>query len=371
MGFCTKCGQARTGDNRFCTKCGAQFEDDPADAPDTRPHPATQVAGKALSGEPASGEAVQEQEYPATQTVGQPASWDPAAEPDTAVTTPLPGRSFPPGGRVWAGGGAGYGQAAGYPGRGHAAPQYPQEHSQAPRYPDYPPGGGYSQPGPYSQPDPYQQPGGYPRPGGPGGGKRAALIAVAVAFILAAGGGAYAVVSSLRGSPGGQPTTLSSSTPAPAATTASPANTGTAPAPPATPSSSRPAGTVALTSAAAGNAASAQVLDLFNRYFDGINTHNYSEYAGTLDAGMRQKNSQATFNSGYATTRDSNETVTSISGSGSRLTAVVTFTSHQDPADSVDNNSCNTWQLTLPLVAQGSWYLITSPPSGYARYADC
>jgi hypothetical protein len=392
MGFCTKCGQARTGDIRFCTRCGTQFPAGPADAPDTVPHPAaaTLVAGKTVPGDAAQQEeypptqtvsrpgapATADQEYPETQAVSKPAFWDQGPEPDTAVTTPLPGQSFAPRGSASPPDGAGYEQAAAYPGQGQAAPQYPQEYPQAPQYPQYPPDGGYSRPGPYSQPGGY--PPAYPQPGGPGGGtgagKRAALIAVAVVFILAAGGGAYAVVSSVRGgSPGGQPTTALSSPPP---TTASPTDTSTTlvpppTTPPTTPSSTAPAGTVALTSQAAGNAASAQVVDLFNRYFDGINTHNYSEYAATLDAGMRGKNNQSTFNSGYATTNDSNETVTSITGSGARLTAVVTFTSHQDPADSVDNHSCNTWQLTLPLVAQGSGYLITSPPSGYAQYADC
>jgi hypothetical protein len=192
-------------------------------------------------------------------------------------------------------------------------------------------------------------------------------------FILAAGGGAYALVSSLRGrTPSAAPTTeLTTTPPAPPPTTAPPTDTGTTSPPPTTPSTTTSAGTVALAPGAAGNAASAQVVDLFNRYFDGINTHNYSEYAGTLDAGMRGKNDQSTFNSGYATTNDSTETITSISGSGSNLTAVITFTSSQDPANSVDNHSCNTWQLTLPLVAQGSGYLISSPPPGYAQYTDC
>ncbi len=202
---------------------------------------------------------------------------------------------------------------------------------------------------------------------------------MAALIILAAGGGAFAIVSSLRGgSPGAQPsptltTTVAptASTPAPQTSTATPVDTSTTTAPPTTPSSTQPAGTVALTQAAAGNAASAQVVDLFNRYFEGINTHNYTEYSGTLSAGMQSQNSQSSFDSGYATTTDSNETITSISGSGSNLTAVVTFTSHQNPKDSVDKSSCNNWQLSLPLVAQGSGYVIAVPPSGYAQYTDC
>ncbi len=201
---------------------------------------------------------------------------------------------------------------------------------------------------------------------------------VAALVILAAGGGAFAVVSSLRSrSPHAQPSATmtttaapTTSSPAPQTSTASPIDTSTTPAPPTT--TPTQSGTVALAQSAAGNPASAPVVDLFNRYFDGINTRNYSEYAGTLDAVYRGQNSQSTFNSGYATTTDSGETVTAINGSGSNLTAVVTFTSHQDPANSVDKqSSCNHWQLTLPLVAQGSGYAITTPAPGYARYTDC
>jgi hypothetical protein len=208
-----------------------------------------------------------------------------------------------------------------------------------------------------------------------------ALILAATLVILAAGGGAFAVVSSLRGGPpnaGPSPTLTATSAPtstsAPQTSTASPTDTGTTPAPPTTTVSTptQSTGTVALTQAAASHPASAQVVDLFNRYFDGINTRNYSEYAGTLDAGYQGQNSQASFDSGYATTTDSDETLTAISGSGGSLTAVITFTSHQDPADSVDKqSSCNHWQLTLPLVAQGSGYVITTPAPGYASYTDC
>jgi hypothetical protein len=49
----------------------------------------------------------------------------------------------------------------------------------------------------------------------------------------------------------------------------------------------------------------------------------------------------------------------------------VTFTSQQDPADSVDGSACNNWQLTLPLVQQGSGYLISVPAHGSSTWSDC
>ena len=44
------------------------------------------------------------------------------------------------------------------------------------------------------------------------------------------------------------------------------------------------------------------------------------------------------------------------------LTATVTFTSHQAPAQSVDKSACNDWTLNLYLVPQGTGYLIGSAP---------
>jgi hypothetical protein len=441
MGFCTKCGRPRSDGTRFCTGCGTEFTE-VADEPDTQPHPKAQLAGKQAPRDaapqdqayletqavarpswdaPASPGHPQTEiadspsresaaaEFPPTETVSKAAFWDQAATPPAAPATlpQLDQLSSPPGQYPQPGGYADPGGQRQQPGQ-YAPPGAYQPAGQ------YPPGGGYSQPDPYQQPGGYPQAGsyqqgGYPQQGsgyggsgyqgsayggdgyqggayqggapagGSGNGRRIVLTAVAALVILGAGGGAFAVVSSLRGgSPGTQssPTVTTSapasSTPPPQTSAGSPTDTSTTPTGPSTtPSSSQPAGTVALTQAAAGNAASAKVVDLFNRYFDGINTRNYSEYAGTLDAGMRGQNSQSSFNSGYATTTDSNETITAISGSGSSLTATVTFTSRQDPADSVDKSACNNWQLTLPLVAQGSGYLITTPPSGYATYTDC
>jgi hypothetical protein len=113
------------------------------------------------------------------------------------------------------------------------------------------------------------------------------------------------------------------------------------------------------------------VESLFTAYFQGINTRNYAEYASALDAAMQAKITQSAFDSGYATTTDSNEQIESIAPSASGLTAVVTFTSHQSPSNSPDKSACNNYTLTLPLVPQGSGYVIDVPPTGYAHWTDC
>ena len=132
---------------------------------------------------------------------------------------------------------------------------------------------------------------------------------------------------------------------------------------------------MAVASGAADNPAAAQVTALVNSYFTAINAHDYSAYADLLDQQARRQNPKSTFDSGYRTTTDSAETLTSISGTGSGgLAASLTFTSRQSPADSIDHSSCDQWSITLFLVPDGSGYLIGTPPSssGYqASYQPC
>jgi hypothetical protein len=366
MKFCTRCDQEQIGENRFCTICGTELTDpaasDVAEATQTYQIKRTPAAPPAPS-------------YEETQYAGPPmASWEqppawgqPAAPgPDSSATRTV------------------------YPGLSAAGPPPPQQPA-----PDYLVPGFHDQPGGYQQPAGYQQPGQFsppdwpgpgtsgfpaapgPGPGRSGQGRTMALVAGAIVVVVAAGAGAFALVSSLHksgstnassSSPAGNtsssviatsPPGSGSSTPAPTPTTVSPTPKPT------------PTGIVAFAAGVSGSPYAAQVENLFTRYFTGINTHSYSEYASALDAGMRANNPQSSFASGYATTTDSNETVNSITSTGSGLTAVVTFTARQSPSDSPDNSACNNYTLTLPLVPQGSGYVITTPPSGYASYSDC
>jgi hypothetical protein len=115
-----------------------------------------------------------------------------------------------------------------------------------------------------------------------------------------------------------------------------------------------------------------QVETLLSHYFHGINTHSYPEYASTLTAEQLAKQTQSQFNAGYSSTTDSGMTLTGLSDTGSGLTATVTFTSRQAPAQSVDKSACNAWTLNLYLVPQGTGYLIGTAPAGYTpTYSDC
>jgi hypothetical protein len=223
----------------------------------------------------------------------------------------------------------------------------------------------------YAEPDPDPPPPS-PRRGGSG-----VMIAAVVVLVLAAGGGAFAVVSSLTGNStgghsSGQPTSAAPTQPAssaPAATTTAPAShTATA-----SPSASKKASTVAMSPSAAASHAAARVRTLLERYFAAINAHNYAAYSSLLDAQMQQNNPQSKFASGYATTRDSGEKVTSIADTGGGgVAATVTFTSHQNPADSINNSSCTAWTITLYLQPQDGSYVIGVPPADYRSiHQDC
>jgi hypothetical protein len=201
-------------------------------------------------------------------------------------------------------------------------------------------------------------------------------MVLAVIVVLAAGGGAYALATTLGKHTNAQPTTGASTTAAssPAASSSTGGATQRASSPPASATASvTPSTTLSLVAVAPGVAAQPQVETLLSHYFHGINTHDYAEYVATLNPTQQAKQSQSEFTSGYSSTVDSGMTLTHVSGSGNGgLTATVTFTSHQSPAQSADNSACNAWTLKLYLVPQGTGYLIGPAPSGYQpAYSDC
>jgi hypothetical protein len=154
----------------------------------------------------------------------------------------------------------------------------------------------------------------------------------------------------------------------------SPTTPGPSSAPSATASAPETVGTVTVTSAAAQDQAASAVAGLVNRYFAAINAHDYQAYISLLTAQQQQGMTSTQFANGYRTTVDSNESLVGISSAANGDTvAQVTFTSHQNPAESVNGaESCTDWQISLFLVSSGGGYLIDQPASGYhASYAAC
>lgn len=246
-------------------------------------------------------------------------------------------------------------------------------------------------------------------------GLQGSLVAAAVLLVLACGGGAYAVVTSLTGHAGnrsgtdaaGQPTSPAarSSPLTPSASAAGASGTGSA-SPSPTPGtttaaagtspSSAPSGTasagagtattapadvtqapgttaVAVSPAARADSAEPAVAAWLGHYFTAINTHDYQAYISLLDSQEAADESQSEFSSGYGTTTDSAATLTSISDlSGGGEAASVSFTSHQSSEQSVNGSSCDKWTITIYLEPSGSGYALVPPPAGYhSSYESC
>jgi hypothetical protein len=364
MSFCANCGRQRSGTARFCGGCGAEYSDSPDEAagaatssapgdPGTQPADVTHLEG------PPAG-VTRLDLHP---EAGQAAHTDPpAAEPDPFANWYSPAAQD--------GGAPG---AAGYPAGGQWQPTQTVGGTQATGYAPsgFPPG---TQPPPGFPPPPAYPSGPPGAPPARGGGLKGLFIVVAVVVVLAAGGGAYALATSLGKHSSAQPPTqptVGTSTP----TGGTSPSSGTS-APASTSASATPSPTLSLVAIAPGvtaGAAQAQVETLLSHYFHGINTHSYTEYASTLTAQQQANEPQSAFDSGYSSTTDSGMMLTSLSDSGGGgLTATVTFTSHQSPAQSVDKSACNSWTLNLYLVPQGKGYLIGPAPSGYQpTYSDC
>lgn len=130
---------------------------------------------------------------------------------------------------------------------------------------------------------------------------------------------------------------------------------------------------MSVASSAEGDPDLQAVTALLQRYFTAINQHDYAAYASLLAPSLARRNPASVFASGYASTTDTDATLTAISvTSSSGLAATVTFTSYQQPADSPDNSACDDWDITLYLVPDGTSYLIQTPPSAYrAAYSQC
>ena len=154
----------------------------------------------------------------------------------------------------------------------------------------------------------------------------------------------------------------------------SPSPSDTSPSPSDTSSSASAGSTVTVAAGVSQDANASSIAGFLGQYFTAINARDYQSYFSLLSPQLQQGTSQAQFDSGYRSTVDSNETLVSIStASDGDLAAEVTFTSHQDPADSPDQSeSCTNWDISLFLAQSNSGYVIDPAPAGYqASYQPC
>jgi hypothetical protein len=127
---------------------------------------------------------------------------------------------------------------------------------------------------------------------------------------------------------------------------------------------------VAIAPTASQQASAPQVAEFLRDYFRAINNRNYGLYSSLYELSVQPTPGQ--FYQGYRSTHDSGAVLTGLSGIPNGLAASVSFTSHQNPADSKIGTSCTAWHVTLYLQPSGSSYLIGSPPSDYhAQYQAC
>jgi hypothetical protein len=132
-------------------------------------------------------------------------------------------------------------------------------------------------------------------------------------------------------------------------------------------------GPLTVTPAAAAGPDAKAVARLVTRYFRAINNHDFALYRTLFSASLRGGLSSAAFARGYGTSRDSLATLQGITRSGAgELNAAVSFTSHQQSADTPSHSACTTWRISLYLARQGHGYVIVSPPAGYkASFGTC
>jgi hypothetical protein len=123
-------------------------------------------------------------------------------------------------------------------------------------------------------------------------------------------------------------------------------------------------GTVTVTPAAAAQPHVDPVVMLLDSYFSAINQHDFPAYSSLFIPAIRA--TMHNFGPGYQSTRDSRATLTGLARTGPEgLAALVTFVSHQNPADSPDHAACDRWHITVFLKSDGPGYHIRHHRPGF------
>ncbi len=141
-------------------------------------------------------------------------------------------------------------------------------------------------------------------------------------------------------------------------------------APPAARSAATPApagnGVVTVGPQAARGPQVRGVVALLTTYFESINDQNFAQYQSLFVPSIQRMMTH--FGSGYAGTFDSGATLTQLVATGPHgLAATVAFISHQNPANSPDGASCDSWLITLFLKQQGAALHIRHPRPGFPQ----
>jgi hypothetical protein len=163
----------------------------------------------------------------------------------------------------------------------------------------------------------------------------------------------------------GQPAT-STAAPSrpPAPVNSAPVNSAPPASPPAGPASQAGGVTVSIGPGAAAQPGAARVAIFMAGYFNAINQRDYQSYLAAFTEQARPDYSRQKFLAEFGTTTDTAPSLTALTAAGGGLLATVTFTSHQNPAQSYTHTACTAWTQRLYLVTSGTSYLIGPPPPG-------
>jgi hypothetical protein len=362
MSYCTQCGTAVRPEQAFCTKCGAELRQQSEPSALGAPHGQDSSVGTWPNAETGGGQPPPPAPY---QEVRIPppapaADWhSPQQDPSVATQSHQPpGTSEPP--------------SAWMRPSPATAPEIPpgadQADGPAGSSAAGPPGGATGWPDPSPTSSSGWTPQTAPPPGRPNKRRAATVITVVVALLLL-GGGTAAAWRLLGHKATGQlanPTAAGRRS-APK-TTAPSGNHG--PTAPSTSTQTVGPDTVTIAPAVGQQASAPQVAAFLGSYFRAINSRNYTLYSSLYEPPLRP--TPGNFYQGYQTTSDSGAVLTGLSRAPAGLAASVSFTSHQNPADSPTDTSCTTWDITLYLQPSGSTYQIGRPPPGYhAQYEAC
>ncbi|WP_245865893.1 hypothetical protein [Prauserella marina] len=126
-------------------------------------------------------------------------------------------------------------------------------------------------------------------------------------------------------------------------------------------------GEVELAADAAAHPRAGAVKALLQAHFDAINARDYDAWASTVVAERMQAQPRQEWLTNYRSTRDGSIVVYRIElAPEQRLSVLVGFTSTQELADAPADlpEECVRWQLTFPMVMEGSRWKIDTAPSG-------
>lgn len=217
-----------------------------------------------------------------------------------------------------------------------------------------------------------------PRP--PRRGRRTLILVVTAVVIggLLVAAGLYVGLGAGRQSPpaaAGSAATGSTAARSPAA----PSATAPAPSPPpltgggAKPGASQGASheSVVLAASEVDKPDAPAIVELFTSYFNAINDRDYATYVSLLENGQDQK-SQASFETGYRTTVDTEIGIDRITPTPDGTLVQLSFTSRQDAADAADGTStCLVWQMEFRVVHKADQLLIAPPGMSDPEYRSC